>query len=242
MYSTYMFAIVFSTYCFINWLSRYLFFNNPNSYLMGVPMPFKFDWKIIFSMFLVALLQFLMVRIIDEFKDYEEDCKYRPYRPVPRGLITLKELKFLFIICIILQTSITLIVSPDAIFLLFTVWLFFSIMSKSFFMKKILDEHILLEVTFDELLMPVLIAYLSVFPFGSISSFIVSKYFYLFLTMSYVISWIVEVARKIRCKDDEENGVKTYTAVFGIKKATFLLSVLETILTIIQVSIIGRIK
>lgn len=32
-----------------------------------------------------------MVRIVDEFKDYEEDCEYRPYRPVPRGLITLKD-------------------------------------------------------------------------------------------------------------------------------------------------------
>ena len=37
------------------------------------------------TMFVVAFLQFLMVRIIDEFKDYEEDKKYRPYRPVPRG-------------------------------------------------------------------------------------------------------------------------------------------------------------
>ena len=44
-------------------------------------------------MFIVTFLQFLMVRIVDEFKDYEEDCKYRPYRPVPRGLIKLKELK-----------------------------------------------------------------------------------------------------------------------------------------------------
>ena len=43
------------------------------------------------TMFVVAFLQVLMVRIIDEFKDYEEDKKYRPYRPVPRGLIKLKE-------------------------------------------------------------------------------------------------------------------------------------------------------
>ncbi|MDH5553526.1 MAG: hypothetical protein OEX82_09395, partial [Nitrosomonas sp.] len=42
--------------------------------------------------FITALLLFLQLRIADEFKDYEEDCRYRSYRPVPRGLISLREL------------------------------------------------------------------------------------------------------------------------------------------------------
>ena len=90
MYGIYIFAIVFSTYSFVSWLSLY---NNSLSILSG-----QIKWNVVLIMFIVAFLQFLMVRIIDEFKDYEEDCKYRPYRPVPRGLITLKELRVLFII------------------------------------------------------------------------------------------------------------------------------------------------
>ena len=39
--------------------------------------------------FLTSLLFFLQLRIADEFKDFEEDSRYRPYRPVPRGLVTL---------------------------------------------------------------------------------------------------------------------------------------------------------
>ena len=104
-------------------------------------------------------------------------------------------------------------------------------MSKSFFIKTIVEKHILLEVALDEILMPVLVIYLSVFP---LKQLIIDKYFYLFLFMTYVISWIVEIARKVRCKEDEEKGVKTYTAVFGIKKATLLLSALEIILACIQ--------
>ena len=42
--------------------------------------------------FVTSLLFFLQLRIADEFKDYEEDARYRPYRPVPRGLVTLREL------------------------------------------------------------------------------------------------------------------------------------------------------
>lgn len=228
MYGIYIFAIVFSTYSFVNWLSLN---NNSVSNSFGLINPFEFKWSIVGIMFIVAFLQFLMVRIIDEFKDYEEDCKYRPYRPVPRGLISLKELRVLFIICVILQFSITAIFCANAIPFLITVWIFFAIMSKSFFIKKLVEKHILLEVALDEILMPVLVLYLSIFPLKHI---IIDKYFYLFLFMTYVISWIVEIARKVRCKEDEEKGVKTYTAVFGIKKATLLLSALEIILACIQ--------
>ena len=35
---------------------------------------------------------FLQLRIADEFKDFAEDSRFRPYRPVPRGLVTLTEL------------------------------------------------------------------------------------------------------------------------------------------------------
>ena len=36
---------------------------------------------------------FFLLRLFDEFKDAEDDAKYRPYRAVPRGLISFKELK-----------------------------------------------------------------------------------------------------------------------------------------------------
>ena len=184
----------------------------------------------------MAILQFLMVRIIDEFKDYEEDCKYRPYRPVPRGLVSLKELKILFFICAILQVVITACINPIILIYLALVWAFFAIMSKSFFIKKFLSKHILVEVLLDELLMPILVLYLSKFvqysnPFEfDINCLNIWK----FLLMSYIVSWIVEIARKVRCKEDEEKGVKTYTAVFGIKKASLILFVLETILVSMQ--------
>ena len=48
--------------------------------------------------FITCILFFLQLRIADEFKDYEEDCLYRSYRPVPQGIITLKELRNLFIL------------------------------------------------------------------------------------------------------------------------------------------------
>lgn len=186
------------------------------------------------TMFVVAFLQFLMVRIIDEFKDYEEDKKYRPYRPVPRGLIKLKELRTLFVICILIQFVLTLIVNPFSLIFLLVLWIMFILMTKSFFMKKLVDKHILLEVALDEILLPTLMLYLSSFIKLDITIL------WRLLLLSYVVSWIIEIARKVRCKKDEEKGVKTYTAVFGIPKATILLSVLELILTILRLFLPGE--
>ena len=204
-------------------------------------------------MFIVTFLQFLMVRIVDEFKDYEEDCKYRPYRPVPRGLIKLKELKILFVICIILQLILTITCSQNGISYLIILWVFFALMSKGFFIKKILDKHLLLEVTLDELILPIMVLYLANFipqiylNYNSSADFTITNSIifvdsnvWKILVMAYIISWIVEVARKIRCKEDEEEGVKTYTAILGIGKAMGLIFVLETLLMVVQGAILGQ--
>ena len=45
---------------------------------------------------------------------------------------------------------------------------------------------------------------------------------------------------KGRCKEDEEDGVKTYTAVFGINGAISILFLLQLILCIFHTIILGK--
>lgn len=226
IYGLYVFCIVFAVFCFCNFYGNNLSIINATSY--------KIEWIKIVPMFIVAFLQFLMVRIVDEFKDYKEDCMYRPYRPVPRGLIKLSELRTLFMICIIMQVVLTITVNTKGIIFLFLLWAYFALMRKDFFLGKIIDKHILFGVLLDEVLMPILVLYLASYIKIDIS-------LWKLLLMSYIISWIVEVARKLRCKEDEEKGVKTYTSVLGIKKAVLLLWGLEAILTIINILILQKI-
>lgn len=192
-------------------------------------------------MFLVGFLQFFMVRIVDEFKDYEEDCKYRNYRPVPRGLIKLDTLKILFVICILLQFIITLAFGGSLIFLLI-LWCAFLLLAKDFYIKDFLSRHILIGVLFDEILMPILALLMASFCVDeSLLFYLIGNTGFIYLIyITYIISWIVEVARKIRCKKDEEKGVKTYTAVFGIPKATLILGILELFVYMIQLEILQR--
>ena len=219
IYGTYMLTVVLAVFFVANYLKYQNDFSKD-----------KLEWIIIVPMFAVSFLQFLMIRIVDEFKDYEEDCKYRPYRPVPRGLVSLKELGVIFVICAIIQVVVSCVYTN--FIPLIPVWIFFFIMSKGYFMKRFIDKHLLFEVALDEILMPLLAVYL--IGFVDINILVNSPLIYVFLFLTYIIAWIVEIARKIRCKEDEEKGVRTYTAVLGIKKATSLLWFLETILFVLQ--------
>ena len=219
VYGLYIFCIVFAIFCYTSTV-----FDN-----VGEP-----NFILLIPMFVFAFLQYLMVRIVDEFKDFEEDSKYRPYRPVPRGLVTLKELKVLFVICVLIQIAIAFVFNKENMLLLFGFWLFFALFCKDFFIKKFLDNHILLTVVIDELLIVFLGLYLASFV-GEINSLVIY-----ILLMVYFVSWVVEIARKVRCNEDEEEGVKTYTAVLGIGKTIFVLFIIEMLLMLLQVNILGN--
>lgn len=215
---------VFSVYIFcLTWAT--FFFNKNLNTLLDKTV----NVGVFVVMFVVAIAQFLMARIVDEFKDYAEDAKYRPYRPVPRGLIKLKELRVLLFICAGIQIVLTCIFNIAGLKYLALVWLFFLLMTKSFFIKKFIDKHILIEVLLDEIMLPLLILYLSSFVGLTFANI------WPLLAMVYFVSWIIEIARKMRCKADEEKGVKTYTAVLGIPRATILISVLELLLLVSRI-------
>ena len=85
--------------------------------------------------FMSALLFFLQLRIADEFKDHEEDARYRSYRPVPRGLVTLRELRVIGVGSALVQLGLALWWDPSIALLLALVWLYLSLMSKEFFAR-----------------------------------------------------------------------------------------------------------
>ena len=73
----------------------------------GAPEP-----RVVFVAFVTAFLFFLQLRLLDEFKDYEEDAAYRPYRPVPRGLVTLRELGWVGVAAAAVQLALSFWIHP----------------------------------------------------------------------------------------------------------------------------------
>src|SRR5215469_1941087 len=104
--------------------------------------------------FVSSFLFFLQLRIADEFKDFAEDSLYRPYRPVPRGLVKLRELAFVHAGCIALQLAMILWFSMRLLPLLACVWAYLLLMTKEFFVRNWLKRHHILYMVSHMIIMP----------------------------------------------------------------------------------------
>jgi 4-hydroxybenzoate polyprenyltransferase len=94
------------------------------------------DWPSLLVAFLNSFFAFLQLRIADEFKDIDEDTRYRPYRPVPRGLVTLRELGWLGLGTAVIQLLMALALLPPLVILLLLIWAYLALMSREFFARE----------------------------------------------------------------------------------------------------------
>src|SRR6218665_3289582 len=77
----------------------------------------------------------------DEFKDAGDDARWRPYRPVPRGLVKLSELRILFIISAVLQAVMAFVLDAWLLVPLVIAWTYLALMSVEFFMRDWLKKR-----------------------------------------------------------------------------------------------------
>lgn len=197
----------------------------------------------IIPLFIIIFMFFLQLRITDEFKDYEEDLKYRAYRPVQRGIISLKTLGKIGAGTVIIQIIFAHAISPKIIYYMALVWIYMFLMAKEFFIKKWLTERILIYALSHVVIMIfitlvitkstgyILKDYLSETSLISISGkekAIFSGLIPLF-ALNYLNGIVLEIGRKTRKADEEEHGVQTYSKLWGRKKAVFILCILYAI-------------
>jgi 4-hydroxybenzoate polyprenyltransferase len=165
-----------------------------------------------------AFLFFLQLRIADEFKDFEEDAKYRPYRPVPRGLVTLRELGVLGAIAAALQLALALGFDARLVWLLAGVLAYLGLMSVEFFVGAWLRRQPFLYMASHMAIMPLIDFYATACDWLPAGGGVPPGLAW-FLLISYFNGIVIEVGRKIRAPADEERGVETYSAVWGPRRA-----------------------
>ena len=167
--------------------------------------------------FLCSFLFFLQLRVSDEFKDAEEDARYRPYRPVPRGLVTLRELGVVAGIAAAVQLFLAVSISPSLVLLLFACWIYMGLMSQEFFVRKWLKAHPSQYLWTHMLILPLIDLYVTACDWwktGRIPSGLVWL-----LAVTFLNGIVIEIGRKLRAQDDEEFGVETYSRLWGRSRA-----------------------
>jgi|GEM_PF-89116 hypothetical protein len=168
--------------------------------------------------FLTAFMFFLQMRIADEFKDFQEDARYRPYRPVPRGLISLRELGVLGITGGFVQLALALWLSPALLPFLIGTWLYLGLMTREFFIGHWLRAHPLVYMWTHMLILPLIDLYCTACNWRVAGAAAPGALFIL-LCVSFFNGFCLEIGRKIRAPQDEENGVETYSFLWGRKRA-----------------------
>jgi len=176
------------------------------------------SWRAALAAFVTCLLFFLQLRLADEFKDFEEDSRFRPYRPVPRGLVTLRELGVVFVIAAAIQLGVALWLAPRMVLLLLVPWIYLAGMSKEFFAREWLKARPVTYLWTHMLIMPLVDFYATGCDWLASGATLPRGLFW-FLAASFCNGVVIEIGRKIRTPSDEERGVQTYSALWGRVRA-----------------------
>ncbi len=176
-------------------------------------------WRQIVVSFGASFLFFLQLRLADDFKDFEDDCRFRPYRPVPRGLIKLPELAFVWAGCVGLQVLLALWLSSRLLPLLAIACGYSLMMTNKFFVRNWVKRHPNVYRATGTVIMPL------IFLYASACDWIASGYAHpsgglvWMVAASFFNGMVIEWGRKIRAPDDEEHGVETYSFLWGRRNA-----------------------
>lgn len=234
-----IFVLIFtlSGYIYTGLLYNSKIINQIFSKEIKVPMP----WHKIAALFIIIFMFFLQLRITDEFKDYEEDLKYRAYRPVQRGVVTLKALGKIGIATVIIQIILAYIIDFKIIYFMIIVWFYMFLMAKEFFIKEWLTKRILIYalshvviMIFITLVIVNATQYIVLGEAENIFKFVALQRYrhnidialIPLFTLNYLNGIVLEIGRKTRRADEEEHGVQTYSKLWGKKKAAVILSLL----------------
>ena len=165
---------------------------------------------------------FFTLRLYDEIKDYETDLTKNPTRPLPRGLLTVSQVKVAFKVTLFLSAVLFLFVHPLGSIAAFIALGYSLLMYREFFIGHIIGKHLTtyaVSHTFVTYLMGLgIMSMLLQRPVWELS-----YEAHLFSLSNWALFNIFEFGRKTYSQEEEREGVDTYSSLFGRLGAVALL-------------------
>ncbi|MDO4263422.1 MAG: hypothetical protein Q4C67_04420, partial [Deinococcus sp.] len=177
------------------------------------------EWHWLLPATFVNLLAFFQLRVLDEFKDAETDARYRPERPVPRGLVRLSELRTLGLLAAALQLALVLALRPGLLPLLLLCWGFMALMTAEFFIPRWLKARPAAYLLSHQPIVPLLQLLASGWVWAAPGRDVPVTALVGLALVSFGVGLTLEIGRKIYAPQQEREGVETYTAAWGIPGA-----------------------
>lgn len=176
------------------------------------------DWPVWIVGGLTLLVLFFGLRVLDEHKDAGIDRRYRPELPVPRGLVSLRELRGTGIAALLLVLVANGILAPVLLVAILPVLIWAALMTAEFFVPDWLKARPTLYLLSHMVIMPLILGYATALdwllagapPPGGLVPFLLA---------AFLAGVGIEVGRKIRPPGEEREGVETYTRSWGPRAA-----------------------
>ena len=170
----------------------------------------------------LALFSFpLLLRILDEHKDYVADCEHHPQRVLQRGDIALSDLRSIALLCVLLQCLFSVWVDGGVgqVTLLWVATIIYAaLMTAEFFAAEWLSDKMLMYTLSHQIITPI-----STLWIGSIAiSAVPSSGFIPFVLLATFTAVQYELSRKIVAPEDERDGIDSYTKAIGPRAAPLL--------------------
>lgn len=185
------------------------------------------------------------LRIADDFKDYELDCRLFSHRPLPSGRVTKKDLRIFATILISVTLLLNFIFMPKLHFLFCAIlYSYGSLMAVWFFQKHKIQKSLPMALVTHNPVQMIMNIYIISFTIIKYNLEIFTLHNIMALFTLYFPALIWEVSRKIRAPKDETEYV-TYSKLFGYKKAVnfvFIVTWMDIITNFILVWNLSKIS
>lgn len=169
----------------------------------------------------------LLIRIMDEFKDYQDDLTNFPERPLPSGRVLKKDLLGLGIFCVMLILFLSMTSTKLLIWAIITLCFSF-LMLKWFFIESIMRKNLPLAFITHHPIVLFNFVYLLIACTQMNPSVNFGKALYILPVCLIFTNW--EIARKIRAPE-QETSYTTYSKIWGPRPAALVTLILQSIFT-----------
>ena len=176
---------------------------------------------------LIASIAYLLhIRIIDEFRDYEHDLKHHKDRPISTGVITLKELRVIDWLTIIVVPVAVLYSSTEALLIAMAMLFYSYFAGKEFFLGLQFRKHFYLYNTVNlvQMFFLQILVYAIASPSFSFTTLVTVHF--LFTATGTVI---FEFLRKVKSPGYDGTGKDTYTWFLGLNNALLVYAMFATL-------------
>lgn len=181
------------------------------------------------------------MRVIDEHKDYDEDCLNYPERVLQRGLVTRAQLRWTLVVAIPLQVGVCLAYdggfgAVTATWALTFAWLL--LLWRELFVGAWLRRHFMVYALTHVPMFPLMTYWVATMGAREVVG---GTDVALLLVMTFCVGFAGEMARKMRSPDRELAHYTTYTSVLGTGRACVVAATLLVAATVPAVLLLARI-